>query len=172
LTQFGKGALATWEHIESAPGDDVARLLSVRVRTEEGVTAEHIDIRKPVGIEMEYMILQSGRILVPNAQFLNGEGVYVFISVDNGSLCKTRVKGRYKSIVWVPGNFLAEGTFMVSVALATMEPLNVHIFEKDAVAFQVIDTTDGDSNRGVFAGEIPGLVRPTLKWETQCILGE
>jgi lipopolysaccharide transport system ATP-binding protein len=34
------------------------------------------------------------------------------------------------------------------------------------VAFQVIDSLDGDSARGDYAGPFPGVVRPLLQWTT------
>jgi len=43
----------------------------------------------------------------------------------------------------------------------------MHFFEFDAVAFQVVDSLDGDSARGDFGGSIPGVVRPLLKWTNQ-----
>ena len=39
--------------------------------------------------------------------------------------------------------------------------------QRDAVAFQVVDSTDGDSSRGDYAGHLPGVVRPLLNWETK-----
>jgi lipopolysaccharide transport system ATP-binding protein len=47
-----------------------------------------------------------------------------------------------------------------------MDPVTVHYFERDAVAFQVIDSLDGNSARGDYAGPMPGVVRPLLKWST------
>jgi lipopolysaccharide transport system ATP-binding protein len=55
---------------------------------------------------------------------------------------------------------------VVSAAISTMDPVVVHFFERDAVAFQVIDSLEGNSARGSFAGPIPGVVRPLLKWTT------
>jgi lipopolysaccharide transport system ATP-binding protein len=43
----------------------------------------------------------------------------------------------------------------------------VHFLERDVVIFRVVDTTDGDSARGDFAGHMPGVVRPVLPWTTQ-----
>ena len=40
-------------------------------------------------------------------------------------------------------------------------------YELDAVAFQVIDSLDGDSARGDYAGRMTGVVRPLLQWSTQ-----
>ena len=43
----------------------------------------------------------------------------------------------------------------------------IHFHERDAVAFQVVDSLDGGSARGTYAGPMPGVVRPMLQWETQ-----
>ena len=65
--------------------------------------------------------------------------------------------------------FLAERSIAVNVAVSTMDSVTVHFHERDAVAFQVIDSLDGDSARGDFAGPLPGIVRPLLKWETRFV---
>ena len=67
----------------------------------------------------------------------------------------------------VPGNFLAEGTIFVTAAISTYLPLQVHLQERDVVAFSVIDSLEGDSMRGDYAGVLPGIVRPDLDWETE-----
>jgi lipopolysaccharide transport system ATP-binding protein len=156
---------------EDAPGDETARLLAVRVRTEEGVAREAVDIRKPVGIEMEYQVLKGGTILVPNFHFFNEEGAYLFVSIDVDQEWHRRPKprGRYTSTAWIPGNLLAEGTIIVGVSLSTMDPMKVHFYEPDAVAFHVVDSLEGGSARGDYAGPVPGPVRPLLKWETKCL---
>ena len=40
-------------------------------------------------------------------------------------------------------------------------------FVRDAVAFNVIETSDGESARGQWAGKLDGVVRPKLEWATQ-----
>ena len=76
------------------------------------------------------------------------------------------------STAWIPGNFLAEGTMIVGVAVSTFDPVVIHFYERDAVAFQVIDSLDGDSARGDYGGPMPGVVRPLLKWETHLVSGK
>jgi lipopolysaccharide transport system ATP-binding protein len=66
--------------------------------------------------------------------------------------------------VWIPGNFLAEGAVTVGAAICTMDNFAVHFHEKDAVAFHVADSMDGDSARGDYGGSIPGVIRPLLNW--------
>ena len=171
---LGTSALRKWSDPAKAPGNDIARLLAVRVRTEENETKEAIDIRRPVGIEMEYEVLEAGHILLPNYHFFNEAGINAFIASDHDPLWRQRPRpaGRYKSTAWIPGNFLAEGSLIVGVALSTFDPVIVHFYERDAVAFQVIDSVDGDSARGEYAGPMPGVLRPLLKWTTQFVPGE
>jgi lipopolysaccharide transport system ATP-binding protein len=164
-------ALRQWTDLAKAPGNDIARLLAVRVRTEENETRDAIDIRRPVGIEMEFEVLQPGHVLVPNHKFFNEEGVMVCVVIDPDPIWsrKPRPAGRYRSTAWIPGNFLAEGSVIVEAALSTFDPQMVHFDEREAVAFQVIDSRDGDSARGDYAGPMPGVVRPMLNWTTDFI---
>ena len=51
--------------------------------------------------------------------------------------------------------------------MRTEQPHMVHFHEIDVVAFQIVDTPDGDGARLDYPGFFPGLVRPVLKWETE-----
>src|SRR5438128_1411482 len=147
---LGTTAVREWNDIAEAPGNDIVRLCAVRVRTQEGQTAEALDIRRPIGIDMEYEVLKPGHLLVPNLHFVNEEGVYVFALSDQDPNWrrKPRPVGRFVSTAWIPGNLLSEGTLIVSAAVSTMATVTVHFYERDVVAFQVIDSLDGDSARG------------------------
>lgn len=165
--QSQTGAEKQWEP-DSAPGNEVTRLLSLRVRDEAGETTATADIRKPVGVEMTYEVMEAGKVLIPNLHFYNEQGACIFISHDwNGGWRTTpRPQGIYTSTVWIPGNFLAEGTVFVTAAVSTYTPFIVHFVERDSVTFNVIDSLEGDSVRGDYAGLLPGIVRPELEWET------
>jgi lipopolysaccharide transport system ATP-binding protein len=165
---FGTSAVREWDDVARAPGNEIVRLRAVRIRTASGEPSEAIDIRSPVRVEMEFDVLQKGHSLVPSYHFHNEEGVCIFIAVDHDPEWKgrTRPVGHFVSTAWIPGNFLAEGTVVVNAAVSTMNPGTIHFLERDAVAFQVIDSLDGDSARGEYAGHIAGVVRPLLKWTT------
>lgn len=167
--ETGTTAVREWPNLSKAPGNDVVRLCAVRVRAEDGQVTDAVDIRKPVGIEVEYQVLKPGPVLVPNLHFYNEDGVYAFVASDSGPAWrgKPRPEGRYVSTAWVPGNLLSEGTLFVGAAVSTMNPVTVHFDERDAVAFQVVDSLDGDSARGDYAGPMPGVVRPLLNWTTR-----
>jgi lipopolysaccharide transport system ATP-binding protein len=54
----------------------------------------------------------------------------------------------------------------IGAGLRTDIPYIIHGFEHDVVAFQVIDSMEGDTARGEYAGKMRGVVRPFLKWTT------
>jgi lipopolysaccharide transport system ATP-binding protein len=168
---LGTTAVRVWSDLNTAPGDDIVRLCAVRVCTEDRVFSDAFDIRKPIGIEMEYEVFESGHVLTPNFHCYNEEGVYAFVAVETDSAWAGRARsvGRYVSTAWIPGNLLSEGTLFVGAAISTMDPVVVHFYERDAVAFQIIDTMDGDSARGEYAGPMPGVMRPLLQWSTRMI---
>jgi lipopolysaccharide transport system ATP-binding protein len=171
---LGTTAAREWPDPAKAPGNEVARLRAVRVRAGDGRVCDAADIRRPVGVEMEFDVLEPGHVLVPNYHFFNEEGLYLFVTheLDTRWRREARAAGRYASTVWIPGNFLAEGTLIVGAALSSYEPTPVvHFYERDAVAFQVIDSTDGNSARGDFGGSVPGVIRPTFQW-TSGVAGE
>jgi lipopolysaccharide transport system ATP-binding protein len=166
---LGTTAAREWPDPTRAPGNEVVRLHAVRVRAEDGTVTSSVDIRRPVGVEMEFEVLKDGHVLVPNYHFLNEEGVCVFGASEHHTKWRRepRPAGRYVSTAWIPGNFLAEGTLIVGAAISTMDPVVVHFFERDAVAFQIIDSLDGDSARGDYGGPMPGVVRPMLQWTSR-----
>jgi lipopolysaccharide transport system ATP-binding protein len=158
-----------WRDILTAPGNDIVRFRAVRARTAEGQVSEAFDIRRPIQIEMEYEVLRSGHILVPNLHFFNEEGICLFASIDLDPSWRKRprAKGTYCSTAWIPGDFLSEGNLTVRAAISTLDPLMVHVDVREAISFQVVDRLEGDSARGDYAGPMPGLVRPLLQWTTQ-----
>ena len=162
-------AARQWTDSEKAPGNEVVRLRSIRVHTKDGRVCEMVDIREPVGVEMEFDVLSGGHVLVPNYHFINQEGVCVFMAheINPEWHRRPRPPGRYVSTAWIPGNYLSEGALIIGAAISTMNPIRVHFFERDAIAFQVFDSLDGNSARGDYSGPMPGMVRPLLEWQSQ-----
>lgn len=161
-------AVCEWEDAAKAPGRSVVRLRAVRVRDRQGNIAEACDIRQPVGLEMEYDVLQSGHVLLPHFQIKNEDDIEVFSAHDLDAEWrgKDRPSGRYRSTAWIPGNLMAEGMFFVTAALITLNPNSFQFCENEVVAFQVIDNNDGDTARGDWVGNMGGVMRPMLEWDT------
>jgi lipopolysaccharide transport system ATP-binding protein len=167
-SDLGTTASRVWTDPASAPGDDIARLRRVSVLAEGTTPCEAIDIRGPVVLEMAYEVLQSGHMPIPNFHLFNEEGICVFVTADTDPMWRRKPKpaGHYVSRVTIPGNFLSEGHLVIDAALSTLDPVMVHAHEREAVAFQVIDSLEGDSLRGDYGGAFPGVVRPHLCWKT------
>ncbi len=163
------GASREWTKTD-APGDRAVVLKRVCVRDNSGELVSAVDIRNRFGIELTYEVLEEGYTLVPVIELYNQEGIEVFSSHDTSVDWRRRPKARgtYSSTVWIPGNLLAEGSFVVHVSVMSHVPATVlHAHELNAVAFQVIDSPAGDSARGDYVGPMPGVVRPLLEWTTQ-----
>ena len=145
-SEVGTMAVREWPDPAKAPSGAVVRLRCVRVRTEGGQTTDVVDIRQPVGIDMEYDVLQSGYVLMPYVHFFNQEGVLAFEASDHDPTWRRRPRpaGRWVSTAWIPGNLLAEGTLFVWPCLFTLEPEVLEISVRDAVAFQVKYSMEGD----------------------------
>jgi lipopolysaccharide transport system ATP-binding protein len=172
----GKTSSREWTDPAHAPGDDVARLKSVRVIPADGGPTEEIDIRRPIDIEVEYWTKAPGDLRPSvNLHFYNDEGVCLFINNDWNDRdwwSATRRAGVVRAVCHIPGNFLAEGTVVVSAVVSTYNPTVVHAIEREAVAFVVVDRSDGDGVRGVYTGDFPGAVRPMLDWRVEQVSEE
>jgi lipopolysaccharide transport system ATP-binding protein len=158
-----------WPDPAKAPGGKVARLRAVRVRNEDGQITDTVDIRRPVNVEMEYEVLEAGRVLSPYIKFQTQEGIVAFETNDLDPKWRGRPRpaGRWISSACVPGNLLSEGILLVSAGLITRDPASKQFIAREVVAFQVVDTMEGDSARGDWNGNFSGVVRPLLKWSTE-----
>jgi len=164
------GAERVWDDDDAAaPGNDIVRLRRVRVRATNGETSASVDISRPFGIEVIYDVLQPGHVLTPVVEIENEEGTRLFGSHDAGEEWSRRPRpaGRYTSVVEIPGNFLAEGSLLAHVSVMSHVPTPVlHVRERHAVVFQIVDTREDDPARGNYVGPMAGVVRPLLQWTT------
>jgi len=159
----------SWPDQSQAPGNESVRLKSVRVVVDDGTTLlDGVDVRDPVGVEIEYTVGKSGVVFAPSLHLHNGEGIQIFLSIDleEDWVRTPRQCGTYTSVAWIPGNFLNIGTHYVSVACSRLDTHELHFFEQQVVAFNVVETDAGDSARGDFSGSLPGTIRPMLEWRT------
>jgi lipopolysaccharide transport system ATP-binding protein len=165
---LGSSAQRVWDDPAEAPGDDLVRLRAVRVLNAEGEVVEEIDSRRRFAVEVEYDLLREPDKVRPfaNLHFFNDEGVCLFVSGDHVNeewSATARRPGAVRSTCWVPGDFLNEGRVIVTAAVSSLDPTVVHARENDAVAFMVVDKSEGGARAG-FARDLPGAVRPLFEW--------
>lgn len=163
-----------WLPTDAKAGSGITRLCAVRIIDESYQNQDTFDVRDRVGVQIEFEVLTGGYVIYPGFSLHNQEGQWLFASLDSDPAWrqKPRPIGRYTSIGWIPGNFLAEGTMLIGPSLRTNIPNRVHAYEEEAVAFQVTESPgESITARMDYGGKYPGLLRPLLEWESRNLSG-
>jgi len=154
---------------EDAPGDGVARLRSVRVRSRAGHTLTAVELGQELGLEMEFEVRDTSLALFPVLDLRNEWGTEVLWATDADTEWhgRTRPPGTYRVIAWVPPNILTTGAITVSAGVYSFLPRVEHFREVDAVGFHAVDTLGPGTARGDFTGHIAAAIRPKLEWTVE-----
>jgi lipopolysaccharide transport system ATP-binding protein len=167
-SDLGRTSHRLWDDPSTAPGDEVARLRSVRVVTERGDQGDEVDIREPIQIETVYSSAEPGSVRpMVILHFYNDDGTCLFVTNDTVNRewrAAARQPGVVTASVRIPGNLLAEGRITVTAEVTSNDSSVVHAREADAIAFQVVDRSEGDGVRGDYSRLWPGVMRPMLDW--------
>lgn len=151
-------------------GDDKAELHRAWVADVTGRVCPAFDLTEPVFIYMNFTVHRElANRFYPNLHVFDERGEYIFCTAANLTQLShfANRPGTYSASCEIPGNLLNAGTYSVSVAVTCMDPgVTVPFFEKDALAFQVIEDINAtlDHNRHGYAGPMPGPIRPSLNW--------
>ena len=163
---LGTTAHRVWSQ-EQAPGTAWLRLREIRVIDEQRETAETLDMRDPVGVEITFEVLGDGPPFMPMLVVNQDSGTHVFNAMDTDPAWRQRApRGRHQVTAWIPGNLLNEGSLTVSVLLNSLAPGKMvkHAVAMDAVAFSVADHGKGGTAKGDYVGRWGGAVCPLLRW--------
>ncbi len=159
------------DDIDLRPGNQYVKLRSVKAINRSNDSTGTFRVTDEVGITMEYEVLEEGQTLWLGHNIYNAQGVNVFDthSVQTEFYRKPHPKGIYTSVVWIPGNLLNLGTYVVSSAIFNHLKNIIHFHERDVLTFTIHEAFDEETARGDSAGDFPGVVRPLLKWEIKNI---
>lgn len=163
-------AFRHWENKESAPQGDAVILNSVKVHNGNGEPLQTINIRNNFYITMNYEVIKPDHIFIPHFHFINEEGTNAFVTLDKDEQWfeRPRPAGYYSSTVLVDGNLLAEGIYYIHCNMLTVHPTKPQFSAPDSVSFHVFDDGKGNTARhDGYTNNLPGVVRPYLKWETK-----
>ena len=165
----GAGIEQTWP-IDEAPGDDLAKILGVRVHQHEGMPPGIMDVRRPIGIEIVFRVLREGAPVFPKLKILDRENAIAFNAMDTSDRwLEPSSPGDYVATAWIPANLLNEGPTIAEPSICSIDfpKLKHHAAVYQAVSFEVLDPGEGDSARGTFSGQWRGVVRPMLDWTSE-----
>ena len=164
---YGKTASVEWSDVEAAPGDKLVRLRRVRV-FQDGETADAVDVRRPIGIEIAFRVLRRGKPVTPKIKVQDSQGNVAFNAMDTSAHWNEPVPpGDYVATAWIPANLLNEGLTSVQASVVTLAAPKLWPHANGSVVFHVQDPGEGDSARGFFTGQWKGVVRPLLEWTTE-----
>ena len=154
-----------WD-ISKAPGDEIVKLLEVRLTDQNNNSIDSIDFYKGGNIEYTYQILKEGYHPIPNIHLFNQNGEYILVSTaDSNDSFKTI--GKYTTKAELPYHLLNDRRYIVGVAISTLLPHIVHFYEQDALKFEVIENMEYRNTD--YRGIMPGTIRPLLKWQIEKI---
>ncbi len=152
----------TWEE-KNRPGDDVVKLLSTKIINKDGITIPYAYSNQEIGVEINYEVTKTGYHPLPNIHVYTNNGEYAFISHADFSE-KLGEIGTHKAVVWIPGNLLNNGSYIIGTALTTMIPFRIHLYERDALILQVTEDIE-HAKKMDFNQRMLGVVRPKLLWK-------
>ncbi len=155
-----------WE-LENAPGNELARLRSIRILNERGQPSVDCDIAGLIDVELEFWVLQSGSKIDSSIHVLNEDSLCLFaVGVDlrNGPDGTTE-PGLYRTTCRIPANFLNDGRHYVS-AFLVRNSSDIFVNLQQVATFK---THDYGTARGEYVGKIIGVIRPRLAWEVERI---
>lgn len=137
-----------------------------------GITT-HFAINEDIVIEFEYDIIVESALVYPSIHLLDNVGSIIFATFNGPSATlkvdefygKPLKKGRYKSVIKIPGNFLNDKTYSVNAFLVPEFMADLGIAE-DVLSFSVEETGE---MRKEYTGDWAGLIRPKFDWVTEQI---
>ena len=147
-------------------GNKETAIRKVEIKSNSKLLENFADVRDEIQVEISFEVFHDGLVVSPGVNVHNEEGDHLFTShhVDYMVNPSALSSGIYKASVTIPSHFFAEGVIYFSVALMNYYPFTVYQHEEKIISLTIIDTVDGSSARGIYAGYFPGLLRPKLHW--------
>ncbi len=147
----------TFDDINNAPGNEHARIKSIRILPNIATAYDSITTKTAITIESKFWTLIDSVYINLSLSLYNIEGECIFATASP-SLKLT--KGVHTNLCHIPGNLLNDGAYTISIMVVRDESVCLYNFE-NAVSFEVTDERDVKG----WHGKWPGAVRPMLCWE-------
>lgn len=157
LSHVQKTALESWWNTpEEAPGNDKARLKSIKLIPDYLDNQKHLDVRTPFKIQIEFwnMMENANLNISLHLNSLTGECIF-----NIGTISKAFDKGVVYAECEIPADFLNDGSYSISFMVVKDTSTAIFNFE-EALIFEIEDYREGTS----WYGKWPGYVRPKINF--------
>jgi len=161
-------ASSVWDRPEAAPGNDCFKLHAVRLCDPCGNPVARHANHDPIRIEIDYWNQRPGSRLGATIAVFNAAGLCVFGSLSNHEPHwhgRPRPTGLYRSICEIPGDFMMNGVYTLTVLLWADQYTDMMRFDRTA-EFEV---TDSGILRGDYFGGWEGFILPRLEWRCESL---
>lgn len=149
----------SWENIEDAPGNDQVRVKSFKIVPDLIDDLTHIDVRTPFQICFEFWNMEEGARLNLSLHLYTFTGECIF---NIGTPAQQFAKGLVTGTCSIPGNFLNDGSYVLSMMIVKDTSSVVYNME-EAISFDIQDYRENVS----WYGKWPGYIRPQLDFSIQ-----
>ncbi|GAB2773466.1 ABC transporter ATP-binding protein [Rhabdobacter roseus] len=146
----------SWESFESAPGNDQVRIKGFKLLPEYQDDLKHIDVRTPMQFEFEFWNLEEGALLNLSMHLYSFTGECIF---NVGTTAQPFSKGLVRGSCEIPGHFLNDGSYMVSMMIVKDTSTVLYNME-EALSFDIEDYRENVT----WYGKWPGYIRPQLNF--------
>ena len=157
-----------WDDVETAPGNDIARLHSVRVRLADGASSDALTKKTPFVIEIEYWNLQPGARLHVALHLYTEQDIIAFTTGNGYDVTGTdayTAAGLVRCSCYVPADLLNSGRHRFVLFLVRDSNSVIYRHESN-VSFEILDLQAREVSS--YSRE-PGVVQPVLRWTTELI---
>ncbi len=160
LSHIAKNVLLRqWNEPSNAPGGDEVRLKKIQLVPDYQGSLQHIDIRTPMQVQVEFWNqIENDAILNISIHVMAFTGECVF---NSGSQPQSFAKGLVSATLYIPGNFLNDGSYIVSVMIVR-DTSTILYQMSDALSFDIEDYRESESS---WHGKWPGYVRPNFEFK-------
>jgi lipopolysaccharide transport system ATP-binding protein len=145
-----------WDDIEHAPGNDQVRIKSFKVVPEFQDNLSHIDVRTPIDFRFEFWNMEEGANLNLSMHLYTFTGECIF---NVGTQSEAFGKGLVTGTCHIPGNFLNDGSYVVSMMIVKDTSTVLYNME-EALVFDIEDYRENVT----WYGKWPGYIRPQLNF--------
>jgi len=144
------------ESIETAPGNNLIRILRFEVNPIEG---DVVSISSGVAFELEYFNEKENTNLDVTFELKSSEEIIVFHHGTHVAQNNSSQKGIYKIRGTLPPHFLNAGTFLFNIIFGENQRYALLVVQ-DFIRFDVMNESIGSN-----ANVLPGFVRPNIQYQ-------